>query len=60
MDLNFVRIAWTVLTFAVFVAIVIWAYSGRAKAGFEQAARLPFADEEGAAARRSALDGSGR
>jgi cytochrome c oxidase cbb3-type subunit 4 len=40
-----VRIAWTVASFFMFVAIVIWAYSGRAGKGFEQAARLPFDDE---------------
>jgi cytochrome c oxidase cbb3-type subunit 4 len=45
MDITFVRIAWTVATFFTFLAIVIWAYSGRAGKGFEQAARLPFDDE---------------
>ena len=45
MDIMVVRIAWTVASFFMFVAIVIWAYSGRAGKGFEQAARLPFDDE---------------
>jgi cytochrome c oxidase cbb3-type subunit 4 len=59
MDVTTVRIAWTVASFAVFVAIVAWAYSGRAKAGFEQAARLPFEDEAGRAGPGGA-QGSGR
>ena len=44
MDLLEVRIVWTVLSFAVFVAILIWAYSGRARSSFEAAAQLPFED----------------
>jgi cytochrome c oxidase cbb3-type subunit IV len=50
MDLMTVRTAWTVATFVVFVAIVIWAYSARAARGFEAAARLPFEDDVGDAA----------
>ena len=46
MDFVTVRIVWTVLTFAVFVAILAWVFSGRARRGFEVAARLPF--DEGA------------
>jgi cytochrome c oxidase cbb3-type subunit 4 len=45
MDFTTVRIVWTVMTVAVFVAIVVWAYSGRARSGFDAAAQLPFADE---------------
>ena len=33
----------TVVAFAAFVAIVAWAYSGRRKAAFEEAANAPFA-----------------
>ena len=46
MDFTEVHIVWTVLTFIVFVAILIWVYSGGARRGFEAAARLPFADDE--------------
>jgi cytochrome c oxidase cbb3-type subunit IV len=59
MDVTTVRIVWTVASFAVFVAIVLWVYSGRAKAGFEQAARLPFDDEAGRAG-SDGEKGSGR
>ena len=33
----------TVVAFIAFVAIVVWAYSGRRKAAFEKAANAPFA-----------------
>lgn len=37
---------FTLVSFVTFVAIVAWAYSGRRKQAFEEAANLPFADEE--------------
>lgn len=46
MDINTLRSIVTVLAFAAFIAIVLWAYSDRSKAAFDQAALLPF-DEEG-------------
>jgi cytochrome c oxidase cbb3-type subunit 4 len=45
MDLNDVRIVWTVASFIVFLAIVAWAYSRGPKRGFDEAAQLPFLDE---------------
>ena len=45
MDINDIRIAWTVVSFLVFVGIVAWAYSRGPRERFEEAARLPFADE---------------
>ena len=45
MDLDDVRIAWTVVSFLVFLAIVFWAYSRGARRGFDEAAQLPFQDE---------------
>jgi cytochrome c oxidase cbb3-type subunit 4 len=35
----------TVVSFLTFIGIVLWAYSGRRSADFEEAARLPFADD---------------
>jgi len=55
MDANDLRAAWTVLSFLAFVGIAIWAYSGRRKQRFEEAARLPLEDDQplpGAATRR--------
>lgn len=37
----------TVVSFATFLGIVAWTYLLRKGSDFEQAARLPFADEEG-------------
>ena len=34
-----------VLAFIAFLAVCIWAYSSKRKAGFEEAANLPFADD---------------
>ena len=45
MDVNSLRIAVTVLSFAVFIGIVVWALSRRNAAGFAEAAQLPFMDE---------------
>lgn len=46
MDLNDMRAAWTLLSFVAFVGIVLWAYSGRRRQRFEEAARLPLDDDE--------------
>jgi cytochrome c oxidase cbb3-type subunit 4 len=35
----------TILALVAFIGICIWAYSGRNKARFDEAANLPFADE---------------
>ena len=46
MDINVLRSIVTVLAFVCFVGIVIWAYSKKAKAGFDEAAQLPFLDDD--------------
>ncbi|MFT4265694.1 MAG: cbb3-type cytochrome c oxidase subunit 3 [Xenophilus sp.] len=42
MDLTFLREAATVICFVLFLGIVAWAYAGRNRARFEEAAQLPF------------------
>ncbi len=42
MDINLLRSIVTVVAFVVFIGIVIWAWSRRNKARFDEAARLPF------------------
>ena len=42
MDINLLRSIVTVVAFIVFIGIVIWAWSRRNQARFEEAARLPF------------------
>ena len=45
MDLNDLRTLWTVLSFAAFLGIVFWAYSGKRKARFDEAGRLALDDD---------------
>ena len=46
MDINLVRSILTAVMFAVFMGIVLWAWSGRRKSDFEAAARLPLLKAE--------------
>ncbi|MGA7802754.1 MAG: cbb3-type cytochrome c oxidase subunit 3 [Gammaproteobacteria bacterium] len=46
MDMTAVRSLFTVLLFAVFLAIWIWAWSAKRKPDFDEAAQLPFADDD--------------
>lgn len=46
MDINDLRALTTVALFASFIGICIWAYSGKRKKEFDEAANLPFADDE--------------
>ncbi len=45
MDINDLRAGFTVLTMALFVGIVWWAYSDRRKATYDEAARIPLDDD---------------
>ncbi|MBA3902067.1 MAG: CcoQ/FixQ family Cbb3-type cytochrome c oxidase assembly chaperone [Rhodocyclaceae bacterium] len=54
MDINDLRSFVTVLAFATFIGIVLWAWSGRQKQAFDEAANLPFAEDELPASARSA------
>ncbi|MBC7622288.1 MAG: cbb3-type cytochrome c oxidase subunit 3 [Aeromicrobium sp.] len=46
MDLTTLRSAVTLLSFLVFVGIVYWALSAKNKARFDEAANLPFLDDD--------------
>ena len=46
MDINDFRSLITVLGFLCFLGICAWAYSKHAKAGFDEAARLPLSDDD--------------
>jgi cytochrome c oxidase cbb3-type subunit 4 len=41
-DINSLRSLATVVSFVMFVGILVWTFSGRKTADFEQAAKLPF------------------
>lgn len=42
MDVNTLRSVVTVLTFIIFIGILVWAYSRRNAKDFEEASKLPF------------------
>ena len=42
MDVTTLRIVATLACFAVFTGILLWAFAGRNRAGFDDAARIPF------------------
>ena len=45
MDAGLLHGLWTAAMIAVFAAIVVWAWSGRRKRDFEEAARLPLEED---------------
>ncbi len=45
MDVNDLRSLITLFMFVVFLGIVVWAWRGKRRQDFDDAARLPFADE---------------
>ena len=64
MDLNDVRSAMTVIMFVLFLGIVFWAFSKKRKRAFDEAAQLPFDEDEvlpnkGAATSRGSADKKG-
>ena len=46
MDINDIRAWHTTILLISFIGIVVWAYSKRRKTSFDEAANLPFADED--------------
>ncbi len=46
MDVNDLRALATVLAFVAFIGIVWWAWHRNSQKGFEEAARLPFAEDD--------------
>ena len=46
MDLNDIRAWHTAILMILFIGIIFWAYSKRRKSSFDEAANLPFADED--------------
>ena len=44
-DVNDLRVAVTVMSFLAFIGIVVWAWSRRNQARFDEAAQLPFVAE---------------
>ncbi|MFM2066176.1 MAG: Cbb3-type cytochrome oxidase subunit CcoQ [Pseudomonadota bacterium] len=44
-DINTLRSAVTVLSFALFIGIMVWTFQRKHRESFEQAAVLPFMDD---------------
>ncbi|HEX5806287.1 MAG TPA: cbb3-type cytochrome c oxidase subunit 3 [Macromonas sp.] len=45
MDVNDLRSVMTVISLVTFIGILVWAWSKRNRAAFDEAANLPFQDE---------------
>ena len=45
MDFTFIQSVWTIVVMVVFIGIVIWAWSGKRKKSFEDAANIPFNED---------------
>jgi cytochrome c oxidase cbb3-type subunit IV len=48
MDVNDLRVMVTLLSFAAFIGIAMWAWSRKNATRFDEAAQLPFADSANA------------
>jgi cytochrome c oxidase cbb3-type subunit 4 len=46
MNLTVLQSIWTVIAFVFFIAVVIWAWSGRRKKDFDEAARMALDDDK--------------
>jgi len=46
MDFTLIQSLWSIVILITFIGIVLWAYSSKRKAAFDEAARLPFDDDE--------------
>ena len=45
MDLTFIQSVWTIVIMVVFIGIVLWAWSGKRKKDFDDAANIPFNED---------------
>jgi len=57
MDINTLRSIATVICFALFLGIIWWAYRGKNRAAFDEAAMLPFALDEADAQAKNFVEG---
>ena len=46
MDFTFIQSVWTIVVMVVFIGIVIWAWSGKRKQEFDEAANIPFDEDD--------------
>lgn len=55
MDINDLRGISTAFLLVAFIGLVVWAYSKKRKKSFDEAANLPFADEDEADRRNGGM-----
>ena len=53
MDSSLIESVWTVVVMVVFIGIVLWAWSGKRKQGFDEAANIPFNEDKPASTKIS-------
>jgi cytochrome c oxidase cbb3-type subunit 4 len=53
MDVSIVQSVWTLVVLVLFVGIVIWAWSGKRKQEFDEAANIPFHEDDTSAEKTS-------
>ena len=46
MNFGLLQGIWTIIVMIVFVGIVVWAWSGKRKKDFDDAASIPFRDDD--------------
>lgn len=56
MDSHFLNGIGTITALLAIIAVSVWAFSGKRKQRFDEAANLPFADEEDAERRRNDVE----
>lgn len=45
-DINFVRSLVTLVSLTMFIGLMVWTWNRRQRSGFEEAAHLPFLDDD--------------
>ncbi|MBK7615772.1 MAG: cbb3-type cytochrome c oxidase subunit 3 [Burkholderiales bacterium] len=46
MDINVLRSVITLVSLAMFIGLIVWTWNRRQKRGFDEAAQLPFLDDD--------------
>jgi cytochrome c oxidase cbb3-type subunit 4 len=46
MDTSLIQSVWTLVVTVLFIGIVIWAWSGKRKKDFDEAANIPFNEDD--------------
>ena len=46
MDTSLIQSVWTIVVMVLFIGIVLWAWSGKRKQRFDEAANIPFDEDD--------------